>query len=209
MEKDYLIDLNDFLSDLIERQDLIKKSSIAKMEWADDDLFHTINDDIMTYLLYLSTDSLYVDNLSSNEKEYLESVIRIFHNYDNDKKFQELCELPKELHLDIIVRTYNSWFKDSKEARNIKFPLSYQERIDTIPISLQQLRCYDQYFHKENKILIKVDFYNIYKAIGYNYLIETSNMTDKRLEKLNLFLKHIDDLTFAGVKLSDIINERI
>jgi len=207
IKNDYLSNLRCFLSNIIERQNMIKKVSMAKMEWADDNLLHTINEDIMDYLLYLSTDELFVGKLLQPEINFLESVIRVFYDYDKDEEFIEYCSMPKELHLDIIIRCYNKWFEDSEEARKIKFPLSFQERIDTIPASMQQLRCYDQCFYEKNKMLITVDFFNIYKEIGYNYLNETGNVADIKLEKYNSFLNHIDNLTFSGVKLSSVINQ--
>lgn len=204
MESKLFLNIQQFFERIDKINEYIYEASMEKMGWADDYILDTITNDLFDFILYLSTDELYIKDINVYEKMFLKNICEIFKLYNIEMQNNEYNF---DLFLKINIDAYNSWFKDSEIAREIKLPLSYQERSDTIPISLQQIRCYDQKYNNQNSILYCAYYYDIYNMIGENYLLSSNNINKERKNKLKYFLKHIDDLTFAGLKLSEIINK--
>ena len=150
--------LERFFLDIKGIEKMIKTASYEKLQWADDDILDSITADLLDYLLYLSSDEIFVNELSNIQVEYLEHILMILFKYNHYLKDNGKNNLI--FAFNILKDSYNSWFNDNITAREIKFPISYQER-KTIPMSLQQLRCYDQKYHAEKEVLFCVYFYDI------------------------------------------------
>jgi len=202
MKQELIMNIHRFIEKIIQIKNDIYEASMEKLKWADDDIINTMADDMFDYLLYLSTDKLYIKDINVNEKIFLKNLYDIFKE-NNIEKMD--CNYNFDIFLSTNIGSYNSWLKKSKIAREIKFPLSYQERLNTIPFSLQQLCCYDQKYNSLNRALYCVYYYDIYKMLGDEYLLINKNNKERK-NKNESFLKHIDNSTFKGLKLSEYKN---
>jgi SpoVK/Ycf46/Vps4 family AAA+-type ATPase len=194
--------LNNFFSITENKADEIYNSSMEKMQWADDNILDTITSDLIDYLLYLSCDEYYINKFSENEAEYLEKILLILYEHNDELKKYSKRKLSEALN--VLKDAYNSWQKQSKKAREIKFPISYQEKL-TIPMSFQQIRAYDQSFYEETGEILCSELFNVYSVIGKDYLNSNNSLSEYRQKKLKDFLDYIDKNTFSGVNLKSFI----
>jgi hypothetical protein len=211
MNKTILLKIESFFSSIAESIDDITNVLTEQAEWLSPDLlFDLLTIDIIDYLLYLSTDDIYVGKLNVIESSYNETLLKVLSDYNNDIFDFRQKQVPFNSILDFYIKLYNSHLKDSKIARNNKYPLGLQEEPYSIPMSFEHLKVYTILTRKDEALSLCVDFFNIYKFLGLDYLTETNNLKNiKRNGKYESFLNYLKTVTFSKQSLIPYLNNAI